>query len=164
MAWAAGWLVATHKRQEAAAKTRWDAGAEEAGLVLRLMAEVKGGREVVPVEEEGRAAADTEEEEALPGRKLPVATEPLLPADCRRTLLFFSRVFPPGDARNASKKQAALRAKAASKFAKGLRCVQDRKLDLARAKFRAAIKARFLLLDNIHHLASARSTKYRIII
>ena len=59
----------------------------------------------------------------------------------------------PGNARNASKRQAALRAKAASKFAKGLRCVQDRKLDLARAKFRTAVKARFLLHDNIHHLS-----------
>ena len=57
-----------------------------------------------------------------------------------------------------------LRAKAASKFAKGLRCVQDGKLNLARAKFRLAINARFLILDNIHHLASARSTRYRIII
>ena len=180
MAWASGRLMVTHKRQEAAAETRRDAGRGEGGPLLAAhdRGPRRGGRAV--------EVADTEEEEVLPGRKkrrsifrkismgkankkaevtpaehpgdeywqaLPVATEPLLPADCRATLLFFSRVFPPGNARNASKRQAALRAKAASKFAKGLRCVQDRKLDLARAKFRTAVKARFLLHDNIHHLS-----------
>ena len=46
-----------------------------------------------------------------------------------------------------------LRATAAAKFAKGLRCAEEGKHALARSKFRAALKARVLLHGDVNHLS-----------